>query len=195
MLKRESLNPGDKIGYFTIISINKKQKSKKTRWVCHCECHCGRMTNIDIYHLLSGHTVSCGCMAGKHPNARKTQFKEGQKPTNTLPIGTEILREDGYVWVKVGNTPGPHNIARRWIPRAHKVWLDNEKVLHDEFDILHLDGNPLNDDIDNLLPVTKAERAILNKRGLIYTDPELTKTGIVIAKTVLKIAERTKHGS
>ena len=33
----------------------------KTAWLCRCDC--GQETVVRTYHLRSGHTVSCGCIA------------------------------------------------------------------------------------------------------------------------------------
>ena len=127
-----------------------------------------------------------------HPGCVATQFKKGSKPPNTHPIGTEILREDGYIWIKVNDNPGPHNIAKRWMPRARYVWEQAHGPIGDDVSILHLDGDSLNDDLSNLQIVTNKECLVMNKNNLIYKDPELTKEGYLIAQTLIKIQERTK---
>ena len=49
-------------GYYRITSKNTKIKQ------CKCKCDCGKEIMVDVYHLLDGHTKSCGC-------TRKNNFK------------------------------------------------------------------------------------------------------------------------
>ena len=39
---------------------NKKSKCGSSMWICICQC--GKITEIDIRHLNSNHTRSCGCL-------------------------------------------------------------------------------------------------------------------------------------
>lgn len=50
--------------------------------------------------------------------------------------------------------------------------------------MLFLDGNKENICLENLALITKQERLIMNSMNLIYEDPELTKEGILIARTL-----------
>ena len=36
-----------------------------------------------------------------YAKCKATMFSKGNKPVNTLPIGTEMELSDGYIWVKV----------------------------------------------------------------------------------------------
>lgn len=40
-----------------------KQYKKHTKWTCKCDC--GKYTYVDISNLLSGKTLSCGCLMSK----------------------------------------------------------------------------------------------------------------------------------
>lgn len=127
-----------------------------------------------------------------HPNAVLTQFKKGHKPHNTQPIGSEVLRSDGLIWVKLHNNPGPHNIAGRWKARSRIVWEIKNGPLKDDEIILHLDGNSQNDSSDNLYVIKREQLLIINKHSLINESPELTKIGITIANLQRKINQRRK---
>lgn len=54
------------------------------------------------------------------------------------------------------------------------------------------DGNRRNFELDNLILVSRAQLAILNKHNLIQMDAELTRTGVVIADIYKKIGEWKK---
>ena len=54
---------GQKFGKLTAIKISKTIKDKNGKninyWLCKCDC--GKLTEVSIGHLKSGHTASCGC--------------------------------------------------------------------------------------------------------------------------------------
>ena len=56
------------------------------------------------------------------------------------------------------------------------------------------DGDRRNCNIDNLMCITKAEHAILNRHKLRSDSPELTETGLALAKLKHKIQEVQKEG-
>ena len=58
--------------------------------------------------------------------------------------------------------------------------------------VIFADRNQQNVTLENLLLVSRGELAVMNKRGLISGDSELTKTGVVIADIYLKIGERKR---
>lgn len=62
-------------------------------------------------------------MGGRHPNARKTQFKKGSKPHNTNYLGHErVDPKDGYVYVRVAE-PNPHaGYWRRYVLKHVHEW-------------------------------------------------------------------------
>jgi hypothetical protein len=50
-----------------------KMKGKSKYW--NCVCDCGNITVVTTSHLISGHTVSCGCRSKE--NRDKRNFKHG----------------------------------------------------------------------------------------------------------------------
>ena len=59
--------------------------------------------------------------------------------------------------------------------------------------IIFADGDKSNLNIENLICVTKNELKVLNQCRLISSVPELTKTGLNIAKIRIKLAELRKE--
>ena len=51
---------GQKFGKLTAIKIDENNKTKKTKWICKCDC--GNYTSVSTSNLKSGHTKSCGCI-------------------------------------------------------------------------------------------------------------------------------------
>lgn len=56
---------------------------------------------------------------GLHAACRATQFKPGQSPITTLPVGGYRLC-DGWLQKKTSETPGPNH--KRWTPVTRLVW-------------------------------------------------------------------------
>ncbi len=53
---------GMTFGKLTVMSLIGLNKFKRREWECRCEC--GNTIPIDVGHLRSGHTQSCGCARG-----------------------------------------------------------------------------------------------------------------------------------
>ena len=117
--------------------------------------------------------------------ANKTSFKKGNRPLNTADVGTEGMREDGYLYVKIAEP----NV---WKQKHHIVYEEVNGPIPDGHVILFGDKNRLNFDIDNLILASKADVMRLNIYGLIQDDAELTRIGLNIAKVRQKISERKR---
>ena len=50
---------GQKFGKLTVIECRKNNKSRKTMWLCQCEC--GNDIVVSGSNLKSAHTIGCGC--------------------------------------------------------------------------------------------------------------------------------------
>jgi hypothetical protein len=53
-------------------------------------------------------------------NMARTQFKKGQLPHTTMPVGSHRLNGDGYVELKFAEVPGPW--SNRWEALHVRVW-------------------------------------------------------------------------
>jgi len=115
-----------------------------------------------------------------------TQFKQGNRPYNYKPVGTERINTEGYVDIKIAD-------PRTWKQKHIIIWEEANGLVPAGFVLIFADSNRLNVTLENLLMVSRSELAIMNKRGLITNNYELTKTGIVIADIHLKISERKRN--
>ncbi|WP_339304000.1 HNH endonuclease signature motif containing protein [Paenibacillus sp. FSL R5-0519] len=115
-----------------------------------------------------------------------TSFKKGHRPLNYMEVGSERINTDGYAEIKIADPNkwrGKHLIVwekhhGREVPKGHVV--------------LFGDGNRINLDPDNLVLVSRGQLAIMNKRGLIHKDVELTRTGVIMADIIKKISDRRR---
>lgn len=124
---------------------------------------------------------------GRHPNARRTQFKPGTRSGVAVklykPIGTERLSKEGFLERKIHDGMP---LQSRW--RA--VHLLRWEELHGAIPAHHclkcLDGDRLNTDPSNWELISRATLAVLNRKhnGLDYQTaaPELRPAILAVAK-------------
>ena len=123
--------------------------------------------------------------------ANKTSFKKGNKPKNWGPVGSERINDEGYTLIKVSNEGG---MLKRWALKHRVVWEQHhKKKIPKGSVIIFADGNKNNLNIENLICVTRNELKVLNRCRLISSVPELTKTGLNVAKLKIKLAEIRKE--
>jgi len=117
---------------------------------------------------------------------KATQFKKGNRPKNAKPVGTEIITEDGYIKVKVREP----NI---WAFKHIMIYEENEGEIPKGKVVIFADQDKSNININNLILVDRRELLIMNKKGLIYENKDLTEAGLNIAKVYSKINELKKE--
>ncbi|MFD2116366.1 HNH endonuclease signature motif containing protein [Paenibacillus yanchengensis] len=116
-----------------------------------------------------------------------TQFKKGHIPKNYMPVGTERVNTDDYVDIKIAD-------PNKWRGKHLVIWeKHNERAVPTGYVVIFGDGNRRNFNPDNLILVTRGQLAIMNRRGLIQKDAELTRTGILLADIYKKIGEKKRE--
>lgn len=100
---------------------------------------------------------------GRHPNARKTQFKAGQLPHNTNYAGHERISKDGYVEISVNETNPHTGYERRYVLKHRWLW-EREHGPVPEGMALKCRGDRLNTDPSNWELVPRALLPRLNGR-------------------------------
>lgn len=122
---------------------------------------------------------------GRHPNARKTQFKAGRLPHNTRYLGHERVSKDGYVEISVAQTHPQTGFERRYVLKHRWLWEKANGPLPDGMFLKCLDGNKQNVDLTNWEPLPRAVLPYLNgHRGFDYAaaEPEVRRSIIALAK-------------
>ena len=123
--------------------------------------------------------------------ANKTSFKKSNKPKNWRPVGSERIDNEGYTLIKVSNEGCKHKM---WALKHRVVWEEyHKKKIPRGSVIIFADGDRSNLNVDNLICVTREELKVLNQCRLISSVPELTKTGLNVAKIKIKLAELRKE--
>lgn len=117
----------------------------------------------------------------------KTSFKKGHKPWNKKEVGSERTDVEGYILVKV-DEPSVWKLKHRIMyEKYHNVKLTQDDV------IIFADQNKSNLEKDNLILITKNQLLKMNQDKLIFNDKELTKTGVNIAKLIIKTKEKMEE--
>ena len=81
-----------------------------------------------------------------YEKAKATMFKKGNRPHNTLPVGTEIAdaTPEHYIKIKIAEP----NV---WKYKHQLIWEEHNGPIPEGMNITFLDGNNRNFDISNLL--------------------------------------------
>lgn len=116
---------------------------------------------------------------------KPTQFKKGNRPANYMPVGSERINTDGYVDVKIAD-------PNKWVQVHLLIWEAVNGPIPVGHVVIFADANKLNTRPDNLVLVSRGQLARLNQNHLIKDDANLTKSGIVVANLISKIAEKKK---
>lgn len=123
-------------------------------------------------------------------NIAKTQFKKGERPSNAVPVGTEVLTtKDKYLKVKVKEP----NV---WEYKHHLVWKQHHGSIPDKHAVIFIDGDRNNVTIENLKCVHKGVLARLNKShssGPMRFKKETNPYRIAIAELDHKINQAIKN--
>ena len=120
------------------------------------------------------------------PGGEKGWFKKGNTPPNHHEVGTEVMNTDGYLLIKIAEP----NV---WKLKHILVWEAANGPAPDGSVVLFLDGNHENTALDNLMLITRAELARLNQRGLISSNADLTKSGVMVARLLSAIGKAKKN--
>lgn len=141
-------------------------------------------------HFEKGHQpINKGTKGMFNVGGNSGSFKKGQKPSNTLPVGSEIMKGDGYLWTKIQESPP------KWKQSHVLFWEKESGKIPDGKMLTFLDGDKTNISLTNLRLITQNENIRLNASGYRSNNPEITETGLVLTRTKLKINERKKERS
>lgn len=114
-----------------------------------------------------------------------TQFKKGQMPYNHMPVGTELKKCDGYVYVKIAD-------PRKWKQKHKIIWEAANGTVPENHRIIFADGDRSNICLENLILVSRRELLVMNRKKLITKDKDLTQTGLLVAGLLIKTYEVRK---
>jgi hypothetical protein len=161
----------------------------------------------EIYRLFNerfGLELNPGQIGGKIRNmglgnGMDNRYGYGRKPNdhafNSYQIGMELIFSDGYTYVKIYSWKDGDPLSKnseKWRKKHLLIWEKAHGPIPQGHVIIFADGNKSNTDPDNLLLVSRSEQIIMNHYGLISSDPEITKTGLLVARLKLLASKRAR---
>ena len=120
------------------------------------------------------------------PGSEKGWFKKGHIPANYAQVGDEAWTTDGYLKVKIAE-------PNKWKYKHVLVWEQHNNKVPAGCVVIFKDKNHANCSIENLALITKSENAIMNCHGLRSEDPNLTETGILLARLKSRVSKAEKN--
>jgi hypothetical protein len=109
------------------------------------------------------------------PGSRATRFKKGNRPQTYLPVGSEVVRTDGYLAVKVAD-------PNKWRLKHRLIWEETHGPIPRGYVLLFLNQDKTDVRLENLVLIKRSRLAVANRYGLLSQSAELTKSGLLVAE-------------
>lgn len=116
----------------------------------------------------------------------RTMFKKGNVPYCKMPVGTEIVKSDGYLWVKIAE-------PNKWKQKHRLLWEAEHGPVPKGHKLIFADRNRMNISLDNLVLVTDADLLRMMNNKLLYENAEATKAGVTVAKLMGAVSKLKKN--
>lgn len=139
-------------------------------------------TNLSKYAII-GKLRTLGLRTGNPPRTTTESHKCIQRP-----IGAKRVVND-YVYIKVDDEG--RSDSKNWKLYHRYLWEKYNGYIPDNHVIIFLNNNNRDFKIENLYAIPRSIYQMMTIYNLFYDDPELTKTGINIAKLLKKQTKRS----
>jgi len=138
---------GRKCGRLTVLKEDGRTKDGRVAWLCRCEC--GNLKTVVGKLLRNKGVKSCGCL---HIDTAMEKVRENERP-----VGHERINNKGYIVVKT-----PEGFKRKHIYVMEQKL--GRKLMQGEV-VHHVDGNKLNNRIENLSVMSSSDHTVLHHTG------------------------------
>jgi hypothetical protein len=128
--------------------------------------HVGAATRFSKGHVPANKGLRRPGWSVGRGRMQETQFKKGQRTQTWQPIGTEVTRKDGYIWLKVSDDARP--ARRNWKSKHQATWEREHGPLPPGHVVVFRNGDKRNFANDNLELITRAE---LGRRNSLHRYP------------------------
>ena len=114
-----------------------------------------------------------------YEKVKHTFFPKGTIPPKHVPVGTEVIRDDGYIKVKIAEP----NV---WKQKHRLVWEEYYGEVPKGMRLMFLDGDKTNCEISNLKLISKQASLIMNRNNMNYGDALLNDVASNTAELMAK---------
>lgn len=122
----------------------------------------------------------------KPGQTNRGSFKKGNTPKNHVPVGTEVINEDGYLKVK---TAEPNT----WVFRHRQLWEEHHGPLQRGDMVRFRDGDKQNLCVANLVKISRAEHIMMTRRGYDQLPAELKPVALTACRLETAIFKRSRE--
>jgi len=129
-------------------------------------------------------------------NSARTQFKKGVVPPNVKYLGHERVSKDGYVEISVAETNPHTGYERRYVLKHRHLWEQLHGPVPDGHALKCLDGNRLNTNPSNWIPISRSLLPLLNghwSQSYDHAAPELKPVILTLAKLKSACGKRKRR--
>lgn len=102
--------------------------------------------------------------ADVYEKVAKTMFRKGNIPQTHKPVGTTLLRRDGYVWVKIAE-------PNRWKQKHRLLWESEHGPIPPGHNVQFRNKDRTDVRIENLYLISRSDQ-MLNENSLIASYPK-----------------------
>lgn len=143
--KKLIIESGDRFGNLTIIREIDRENKKLIRRRFICKCDCGVIKEIDLRHIISANTKTCGCKIGRIPPRKNKNWKGGRR-----------IESSGYI--EVYHPEHPFARANGYI-KEHRLIMEKflNRTLTNNENVHHINGIKSDNRIENLELWTKSQ--------------------------------------
>lgn len=120
-----------------------------------------------------------------HERSRGTCFRKGDRPHNHVEVGTEVVKDDGYLWRKVEEPD-------KWRQCHLLLWEKERGPVPEGMRVCFLNNDRMDIRIGNLALVTISESAY-SRPYRAMGDSDIGNTGVLIARCRRIAEERNKN--
>lgn len=120
-------------------------------------------------------------------SAFATEFKPGNRPHNTLPVGSERITKDGIHQIKIAD-------PKTWRSKHALIWQELHGDIPPGSLVIFADGDKTHFNPDNLILVSRAELANINRARYGCQHPEIKPLLLAVVKLEIMIRRRLTPG-
>lgn len=152
----------------------------------------GLVSGLDCRFQKGSAPANKGTKGMHNVGGNRTSFKPGQRAANYKPVGHERIDDEGYTLIKVSDTG---TWDERWRHKHRVIWEEANGPIPNGYVLIFADQDRRNVVLDNLILAPQSSLSIVNNKGLLYNDADLTRTGLVIADIYKKVGERKRRNT
>lgn len=165
--------------------FNQRFGTEKTATMIHSTCTRYKIPSGRTGRFEKGQTAWNTGVKGFNVSGA-TQFNKGHRPQNTLPVGTEIMKDDGYLWIKIAE-------PNQWKQKHRINWEAQNGLVPDGYCLLFLDQDRINCEPENLQLITRRELLQLIRNQYRSTPETLKPTVLALTKLEVKLFEKQDY--